>query len=348
MAIAIIESGGLSAITDAMELHDKEELVLSNGIWAISALCAYDTAIRSTFVHTNGILSIIEAVQNNPVAPVAEASMTALTNITKNGKYLHATMQAGSLNIVVPLMEEHQDIPEVQEAGCNFLTHLAPYQCPKDFFTVRSAGGVGAALNAMRIHEHDPNVQAAACTCLWALAFDAPSRIRIANAGGLAAVLNAMRQHTHNGIVQEKACGCLSNLVITEENRSAIASAGGFDTILVAMKIHLKNEKVLGKALRVLRNIAVDSAYRVPIRCAGGLVMITRLMRIYPNNARIQEQSCDALRFLTYDVNSNVDSLLKLDCRNLLKKAAEKFPLQCRSSARTIIRKLDTIQLSNE
>jgi len=72
--------------------------------------------------------------------------------------------------------------------------------------------------------------------------------------------------------------------------------------------------------------------------------MITRLMRIYPRNARIQEQSCDTLRFLTYDENSNVDSLLKLDGRTLLKKAADKFPNQCRSSARTIMRKLDAIK----
>lgn len=345
MPKAMIVSGGLSAITDTMELHINEPLVMSNAMWTISVLCSYDSAIRSTFVHTNGILSIIESVQENPDEVIVEPAIKALTNITMNGRYLSATVQAGALETIVASMTSLQDNASVQEAGCCFLANLAPYTSQLiDGPSVSRAGGIGAALNAMRIHDSDPEVQSAACSCLWALAFDAPSRIRIANAGGLTAVLSAMRQHSQNATVQEKACGCISNLVITEENRAAIASAGGFDTIVVAMKTHIKNEKVQGKALRALRNVAVDSTYRVPIRCAGGLVMITRLMRIYPRNARIQEQSCDTLRFLTYDENSNVDSLLKLDGRTLLKKAADKFPNQCRSSARTIMRKLDAIK----
>ena len=202
-------------------------------------------------------------------------------------------------------------------------------------------------VSAMWANEEDGGLQLMGCISITRLAREAVNRkggagstIVLIAMNSLTAIVNAMKNHPNEPAVQEKACEALLHLSSADGLREvSFAASGAVASIVAAMQAHVSDAIVQREACSALHKITLrGGADRATvIASVSGFTAIQNSLGAHPDQVDVQREACQALEVVTSFPDANLPFLPGLQAASLLQLAAEKFPMECKASADTVL-----------
>eukprot|EP00747_Dinoflagellata_sp_TGD_P201193 gnl/TRDRNA2_/TRDRNA2_74671_c0_seq1.p1 gnl/TRDRNA2_/TRDRNA2_74671_c0~~gnl/TRDRNA2_/TRDRNA2_74671_c0_seq1.p1 ORF type:complete len:304 (-),score=73.34 gnl/TRDRNA2_/TRDRNA2_74671_c0_seq1:137-985(-) len=188
-----------TAIAESLTIMSRDSLKNRNDIIAAGAPKRIVAALKGHFMHVPVLLSMLELITNlatdskeNAKAlgkagsvpavmkilkagtehhrgPVMSLSAMALGKLSQDNKERKKIVKEGGIEQIIRNMRFWKVWPDMQQAGCDALRHLAD-DGTENRVRVKQAGGVEVCVKALEDHTFEVETVKSACKALWSMA----------------------------------------------------------------------------------------------------------------------------------------------------------------------------------
>ena len=270
--LKVVEAGGVTAVTVAMQSHPNNMHMLQVGLAALRSIASGDAACRRAVVRQVGLLKVVVvAMQTHAVDEEVQQIGCDILNIVAHGNTgALKLVEIDAARTVAASMTKFIANITIQRSGCSALCCISGVQgtttSEQDRIcqSVVEVGGSSAIVTALAEHPADAIVQRSGCAALQSLArVDVVSRDRLIEAGACQWIATAMKIHPDDVGVQREGCRALQALStsrsqdtsLSTQGMQAVVDAGGSTVILAALAAHPLDRDVQVSGNAALHNI---------------------------------------------------------------------------------------------
>jgi hypothetical protein len=292
---------GIGTIVSAMKHHADSVVIQERGCDALVSVAIRLVSAKSCPVAKIAIDAVLSAMgRHTIIEPVQERSLQALRFYALNRPWQDYIVSKGGGNLVVLVLQMHEENEVIQAEACGALGDLAVSVENK----LALSSVIMPLLSALDRNYDNETVQESCFMALGALAEEESNQVLIASSGGIEAMLKTMRRDPGKVSMQMYGCAALSSLAMNDANKASIGAAHGINTILAAMRNHGGHSELQKVACHALWHLASNTTNQVIIASVGGIDSIVSTMKRYPTSAAIQKRGCGALGQLALNVEN--------------------------------------------
>lgn len=168
----VIASGGVGAVSDAMNAQAHAHSVQVQGLVALANLAAGDDRSRAALNEGGAPAVATRAIlRHKGELTLQEQAMRFYANLTSSAAGAEAVVSCGGVSATVLAMAAHWSEPGLMWLGSRVLANVA--ESAPGVLVVCEAGGGAAVVCALEVHSAEAEVQAEGCRALCNLAFAA-------------------------------------------------------------------------------------------------------------------------------------------------------------------------------
>jgi len=283
-----------SVLVEELTLQDIEKIpigvVYRNRLVKLAQhLCSEDVKRKSSIAQATGLLKHMQLHPSNP-ATQHEGLVNLLQLLQSNSNSAVSTVvvSGGLVEILVEVLANHQDDPDLQDAACRMLAHFTVIGVHNNHDTLRliTAAIPALVLSMMACPAHvELQVQGVAVLrqCLENDKCPVWMGTKIADAGGIHATICAMRSQQQpfccDEPVLQDAVHVLSKLQLTENYTATMLSSSGIKVLLGVMSRQLHVDGIQDEGWCLLKQLGKKSgAIKAEVLKEGGCSLLLRLM----------------------------------------------------------------------
>ena len=285
----IADSGGVTAILDAMDNHQRNEIVQESAFKALQSVSRGIPREMLDEMKSHIAETTLRALQENTInadieSPVLEV-IWYLCSRAECFKKLFSAQNA--IQNVIEVMNQNLHDRSVQGGGCAALWSLTAYGENKHI--IGDSGGLRSIINALLAHLDAVRIQKEGLAALKNLATTSRNKQLISAYGGEDAILISMRANMKSEDVLAAAFSALNNISVDTANRMvAQAPVEIFDRILVAMRRYKRSEAVQTNAVFLLKSytFAEGNLHIMQRRIEEFMAVLTFAAERFPTQCR--------------------------------------------------------------
>lgn len=251
----IVESGGVTAILEAMNVNESDEMIQEYGCKALSAVAA--GLPRKSFSELQQALAENTLRVLNARVQVAQIATPALEMVARlcgqDPLFKNFFSRSNCIPLVIEAMKQHLSDQFVQLGGISVLWSLAGFGDNKH--TIGQHGGLQAIINALLAHIDVKQIQTDGMTVLKNLATTAMNKQIIVREGGEKAIVCSVWVNMDSDHVLVAAFAALNNIAVDRESRRvSTVSNDTLTCILLGMRRFRQSEAVQENACFLLKS----------------------------------------------------------------------------------------------
>lgn len=192
--------------------------------------------------------------------------------------------RVGGCQIVIEVLNTHDNNPVVAYLGCQALSDLASC-CISNIIKIRQFDGCKTVLRVMETHEHNAKVTQAGCSVVSNLIelCESNDAAIFAPIKGCETVLKVLRNHSMDSKVAECGCDALGQLASNAENSNKIGMTGGCELVLEILRVHNSSREVLCSGLVAIERLAGTSTdNKAKLIMLSVVAIVSSLMALHP------------------------------------------------------------------
>jgi len=250
-------------------------------------LCAEDVKRKSNRAHATNLLKQMQSRPGN-AATRHEGLASLMQLLVSNPALSTVVVSSGLIQVLVAVLTDHQDDPDLQELACRMLAHFSVIGVDNNHDTLRlmTAAIPALVLSMMACPAHEGlQVQGVAVLrqCLENDKCPVWMATTIAKAGGIDATLCAMRSQQQpfcwDTPLLQDAVNVLLKLQLTDNYTATMLSSSGIKVLLGVMSRQSHVDSIQNDGWCVLKKLAKEAnANKVEMLKEGGCSLLLRLM----------------------------------------------------------------------
>jgi hypothetical protein len=263
MNSAVVQSGGIACVVDALRAFPADDVVFVRGCAALGSMCAHDDVNRVQVVAEGGfdaaLCSLTLLTSLPSTNSCCERFATMVFAMSANSEVVSVLVEKGAIPVLLACMNMESDPEcsdlEVMLSCCDALQNIAFVKKYPDLL-VRE-GCLTCVFAMMHRFENVPEAQRACCSVLENLVYHSSDTKALVAKGGMQAILAAIDRLGHDVDVAVDCVSLLSSLLRNRQVALEFLEEGGAHRLVSLFALHPNHVEFNRRVCGILSNISI-------------------------------------------------------------------------------------------